>query len=379
MTLPVRRCVPIGPCDDFTLLHGVIAVNGRFLGLHVTGIERYGREVLRLLEPTEVRVVGPPKRAAGSAGYLWEQGALPRLLKPGEILWSPTNSGPLTVRNHVLTLHDAAVFDHPEWFSRKVRYTYANLVARVAKRALEVTTVSEFAKERLVDRVGLDPARITVAPGGVSLLRSPERGQPNSSPAVPRGRSDPDATPLPAGIDEPYVLTVSTIEPRKNLERLLSAWRVVSKQHRGLKLAVVGATSNLFSHVSLERTPDSVVMLGYVSDHDLQALYSRSELFVYPSLYEGFGLPPLEAMAVGTPVVASDIPALRETLAGAARLVDPNDPSCIANEISAVLDDPSLRNALVDAGTERASKYTWQRTTDALMAVFRRVQMEVAS
>jgi glycosyltransferase involved in cell wall biosynthesis len=175
------------------------------------------------------------------------------------------------------------------------------------------------------------------------------------------------------------VLAVSTIDPRKNLERLLSAWRLVSKRHKEISLAVVGATSSLFSRVQLEQAPENVAFLGYVNDDDLRSLYTHCELFVYPSVYEGFGLPPLEAMAAGSPVVASDIPAHVETLAGAAQLVDPYDVSSIAEGILSVLDDAELQSKLATAGVKRSACYTWQRTADSLMALFRQILDEITT
>ncbi len=360
----------------------MIAVNGRFLGLHVTGIERYAREVLRLLPPTEVRVIGPPARSAGSAGYIWEQTTLPRGLRRGEILWCPTHSGPLAVRRQVLTLHDAAVFDHPEWFSPRVRLTYKSLVARVARRAVQVTTSSEFSRDRLASCLRLDPSRIAVIPGGVSQdPRSFVTGRAQADATAPE---DPRGSParrrlskLSPSLEGPYVLAVSTIDPRKNLERLLSAWAVVSKRREDVTLALVGASSSLFSRVSLEQAPERVSFLGYVNDCDLRALYAHCQLFVYPSVYEGFGLPPLEAMAAGAPVVASDIPALTETLAGAARFVDPYDISSIAEGILSVLDDAGLRSNLVAMGARRVSHYSWQRTADAFMDLLRSARDEL--
>jgi glycosyltransferase involved in cell wall biosynthesis len=166
-------------------------------------------------------------------------------------------------------------------------------------------------------------------------------------------------------LPERFVLCVGSIEPRKNLARLLQAWRLLQHELPGFELVLAGSTGSIFENAGVEVPPSGVRLIGYVKDELLPALYSASELFVYPSLYEGFGLPVIEAMASGVPVVTSTITSLPEIAGRAAELVDPFDIESIAQGIRNVVNNTNIQDRFINPGLERASQFTWDQTARA--------------
>jgi glycosyltransferase involved in cell wall biosynthesis len=254
----------------------------------------------------------------------------------------------------VCTIHDLAALDHPEWFSPKFTAWYQWLIPRLVRRIRHVIAVSEFTKQRLVAVTGLDRRNITVVLNGVD-----ERFRPAAADQVCRVKRE-------LGIEsDEFLLYVGSLEPRKNLARLLDAWALIDKTgHPGLELVIAGARgrSAVFSDTCDLTSMPNVHFVGYVSEEQLPVLYSDALALVYPSLYEGFGLPPLEAMACGTPVVTSNVTALPEVVGDAAIQVDPTDPRSIAKGIQQLLDDPYLADELARRGLSRVRELTWERT-----------------
>jgi len=320
------------------------------------GVERWARELaarLPALRPGRYAVLAPRPRLVHRAGHAWEQAVLPaRAARLGAAaLLCPANVAPLAFPRTVVVLHDAAVLRHPAWYSRAYAAWQRRLLPAVARRALHVVTVSEFSRAELTELLGLDPARISVIPGGVA-----------------RGFT-PDADPGPArrayGLERPYVLCVASHTARKNLAALAPAAGALARE--GVELVVAGGHRPQFVR---EAGLHGLRLLGAVDDHLLPGLYHGAELFVLPSLYEGFGLPVVEAMAAGTPVVASDAGALPETCAGAARMVAP-EPEPLTAALTDLLRDDAERRRLRAAGLERARDFSWERTAaevDALLA-----------
>ncbi len=180
------------------------------------------------------------------------------------------------------------------------------------------------------------------------------------------------------GIEDEFVLFVGTIEPRKNLLVLMRAFDQILRQtSRRPQLVVVGAEGwlmdELFAFIKQSSISDRLLLTGYLDDDDLRALYSSCTVFVYPSIYEGFGLPPLEAMACGAPVIAGNIATFQETLGSAAQLVEPNDVEAFARSIVEILDDEDRRRALSRRGLEQAAKFSWQRTAKLTLEVYREI------
>jgi|Deesub1362A_J573_1020465.scaffolds.fasta_scaffold03662_2 glycosyltransferase involved in cell wall biosynthesis len=364
-----------------------IVINGRFVIQQLTGVQRYALEVTRRL-PGLIQVVAPrPGRSeyeplstitiidplgrfvqSGVLGHLWEQVALPRWARKARLLWSPCGSGPLQVKNQVLTIHDIAYLEHPEWFNRAFVKWYRFLVPRLVRQVRRVITVSRFTRDRLVETVEVSLEKISVIPNGVDV-----RFQPKAPEEVARTRNV-------LGIPSPnYVLSLGSLEPRKNLHRLLKAWsNIHHKLPDDVWLVITGAKGkySVFQNVSFNKLPPRVYLTGYVPDEYLPALYSGALAFVYVSLYEGFGLPPLEAMACGTPVVTSNITSLPEVVGNAAILVNPYDIRDITDGIYELIRNDALREELKSKGMERAKQFTWDRTAALTWEVLKAVMEE---
>jgi glycosyltransferase involved in cell wall biosynthesis len=320
-------------------------VNLRTLGYRITGVQRYLLSLLPHM-PSELDSVKPSQALQGIKGHLWEQLYLPTQLR-SRLLWSPGNTGPLGVSRQVLTVHDAASLDHPEWFERKFALWYAALMPRLIRKVRVIITVSQFSKDRIVRLTRTEPERVHVIYNGVD-----QRFRP----------ADPDTVKQVTALFDlttPYILFVGSLEPRKNLRMLLEAWQLGGFE--AATLAVVGASGHLFAKLQFESMPEGVRFLGSVKDEMLPALYSGAAGFVYPSIYEGFGLPPVEAMACGCPVAVSDIPAHREVCGENVMYFDPFLPEDILAKLQALLRlDDASRASLVVQGLRCAALYNWQ-------------------
>ena len=324
-------------------------------------MQRYALELssrfARHLDPLK-----PSKPLRGPSGHLWEQLFLPSAVR-GRLLWSPNTTGPLAVEKQVCTFHDLIPLDHPEWFNRRFAQWYQWLLPRLARRVRRIIAISEFSKQRVIELLGVSPDKVTVIPNGVDARFSP------------RPEEEIEAARTALGIGSaPYLLCVGSLEPRKNLGRLLAAWRQAqTTAPDDMVLVVAGGSANarVFESVEFGPVPTGVHFTGYVPDEFLPSLYSGAVALVYPSLYEGFGLPPLEAMACGTPVVTSRNTSLPEVVGSAAVLVDPYDVHSIAEGILQVLSSASLRDTLRANGRVQSAPFTWdsaaQRTLDVLL------------
>ena len=339
-----------GPMDTFlgTGCHSMTlkpCVNLRTLGYRVTGVQRY---LLGLLPhmPSELEKLEPPRTLQGIKGHLWEQLHLPTQLRR-RLLWSPGNTGPIGVSRQVLTVHDMASLDHPEWFERKFALWYGALLPRLIRKVRAVITVSQFSKERIVDLTGVEPERVHVIRNGVD-----RRFRPADLKGIEQVETDYELT-------RPYILFVGSLEPRKNLRVLLEAWQLGGFD--GATLAVVGASGHVFPNLGFDSVPPGVRLLGSVEDDVLPALYSGAAGFVYPSIYEGFGMPPLEAMACGCPVAVSDIQVHREICRETARYFDPFNPEDLSRQLDWLLRLQSVsRTSLAERGSKYAARYRWE-------------------
>jgi glycosyltransferase involved in cell wall biosynthesis len=325
----------------------VVAIDGRAaLRARIGGVERLAREMsarLPALAPERYRVLSPPAVLAHRAGHVWEQTILPTLTSRYSLLYCPANLAPVVSRErNVVVIHDAAAIRHPESYSRSYVAYQRVVLPRIARRARLLITVSQFSKRELVEVLGAAPERVVVIPEGVG-----ERFAAGIDPAP---------TLLRYGLRD-YVLVVGTISARKNLGVLGAAARALSE--RGIELVLAGSARPYL------RGPSAPLRrLGYVRDEDLPALYAGARALAMPSVYEGFGLPCLEAMACGTPVVASSAGALPETVADAGLLVESRDGAGFADALLAAASDEAVRARLVELGLRRAAAYTWTRTAE---------------
>jgi glycosyltransferase involved in cell wall biosynthesis len=327
-----------------------IALNARFYAHRPTGMQRYAIELCRRFA-THLAPVRPAHDLRGAAGHLWEQVYLPSAVG-GRLLWSPNNTGPLAIAHQVCTIHDLIPIDRPEWFTANFSRWYQWLMPRLARRVRHLIAISEYTRQRASALLGVPEEKITVIPNGVGARFSP------------RSTQEIEDMRKTLGLPGPYLLCVGSLEPRKNIPRLLQAWgSVQGSVDRKVELVIGGACGNsrVFGQVNVQSIPPRTRMTGYIPDHFLPALYSGALALVYPSLYEGFGLPPLEAMACGTPVVTSNSTSLPEVVARCAILVDPENVDSIAGGIEQVLSSSSLRDTLRQAGIARAHEYSWER------------------
>jgi glycosyltransferase involved in cell wall biosynthesis len=288
-------------------------------------------------------------------------------LVPGASLFHATEHLLLPLRDipTVLTVHDLIFRQLPQHHKRLNRW-YLNLTMPLyCRRASHIITVSEAARRDLVNAYRVQPERISVI-----YEAADPRFCPQSAVAVASALARYD---LPTR----YVLFVGTIEPRKNLERLLAAFERVHGKGLSDALVIVGKQGWLTGdfYAALERSPvrEKVVFPGFVPDTDLPAVYAGAQALVLPSLYEGFGLPVLEAMACGTPVICSNTASLPEVAGDAALLVDPTDVEGIATALSQVLTDGALQAQMRARGELQAAHFSWERTAEETLAVYQRL------
>lgn len=363
----------------------MITVNGRFLTQRITGAQRYAHEVgkrliaargaegIQFLMPKHQgampqRFCGVIQQVGHLRGHPWEQFELGRQAnRAGGVLWSPVNVGPLTASCHVVTIHDVFSIEFPDLVSRKFHWWYSFLLPRLASSAQHIITVSEYSKQRIVDRLQAPEEKVSVVNAAVDHRFS--LAEPDQVARVSERYSLPGE----------FILTLSSLEPRKNLERVVNAWlRLVEEDRPPLVIAGGLGVQRVFGSYSIGdlRRYKGIQLLGYVPDEDLAALYSAATIFVYASLLEGFGLPPLEAMACGATVVTSNTSAMKETSGGLAFLVDPNSIESIANGIVEALGtkrSPADRDRLSEYVRDR---FTWSNTADQIEKILEQYEEE---
>ena len=258
----------------------------------------------------------------------------------------------------LVTVHDLTAWRFPELVDDHSR-TYPRHLARAVADGAHIHVVSEHVGGELADELGLGPDRIHVVGNGL---------EPGLAGDGDRGRSL---------VGAPYVLAIGTIEPRKDYLSLVRAMAAIWPIFPDLRLVIAGSSGwgrdDLDQVIADEGATDRVRFLGYVSEHDKADLLAGAEVMAYPSLYEGFGLPILEAMQAGVPVVSTSAGAIPEVAGRAAILVEPRDPSALAGALLSVLEDDQLRAQLADAGRRRAEDYSWDDTAAGLVEVYRRV------
>ena len=284
----------------------------------------------------------------------------------GNLLWSPANTGPLAITNQVVTIHDVSPLDHPEWSSPRFASWYQFLLPKLASRVHRVLTDSEFSKTRIIEKCGINEDKVTVIPIGVDDKFFLNRKL---------NTEDRHVIDLPS---EKYILSLGSLEPRKNLSRLLQAWELVyRKLPDDIWLVIAGAKgkSMIFNDVSFDRLPPRVFLTGFIPDDDLPMLYSRALASVYLSVYEGFGLPPLESMAAGTPVVSSNAASLPEVIGDSGIMVNPYDIESIADGVLRLLSDMTLYNEISAKGIKRAKEFSWDKCAERTMFELNKVML----
>jgi glycosyltransferase involved in cell wall biosynthesis len=292
--------------------------------------------------------------------------------RPVDVLHVQYTAPPFAPCPVVATIHDLS-FEHlPETFKRRSRVQLRFTVRRTARRAAHVITSSDYSRSDIVKTYGIPAERVSVTPLAASRSFAPV----TDALELKRVRKR-------YGIEGEYILAVGSIQPRKNLVRLLAAYAHLSRTRAGARLprlVLAGKRAWLYREtlraVESYKLHNFVTFTGYVSEADLPALYTGALCFVYPSYFEGFGLPPLEAMQCGTPVIAGDRTSLPEVVGAAGLLVNPFDERAIADAIGRLIDDISLRAHLRRAGLERARLFDWRKTARETVAVYERAVRE---
>lgn len=353
-----------------------VYINGRFLAQRQTGVQRAAAELVLALDGLYARgpsdgcpltLLAPPdadtgrldlgaipvRRIGRRAGYAWEQWDLPRYAG-GRLLVNLGNTAPLLHRRNAILIHDASVFDRPDGYGRRFRIAMRCLLPVLARRAEALFTVSRFSAERLAAHGIANRRGCTVLPSGTEH--------------VGRIAADAGAAVRHGLVPGRYVLFVGSPHPNKNLAGARAAIARVGDP--AIRLAVVGAADpRVFaSGAPAAAAPDDrTVYLGPVADGALAGLYGDALALLFPSFYEGSGLPPLEAMALGCPVIASDRASLPEVCGDAALPVDPDDAGAMAAAIDRLAADGRLRANLIARGRARARRFSWA-TSAALLA-----------
>ncbi|GGF54295.1 glycosyl transferase [Azorhizobium oxalatiphilum] len=348
-------------------------INGRFLTQPVTGVQRYAREIvlaldellaegdplacglgMELVVPTpeaagELALKAMEVRVAGGArGHVWEQTVLARQVRGGVL--SLSNSGPLMARRHILCIHDANTRIVPQSYSAAFRLLHRTLIPALGRTAVKVATVSDYSADQLVGHGVTARAKLMVAYNGHEHTR---RWTPVHTPA----------TQAVAGPDT--IVIIGSQAPHKNVGLVLGLAGRLAQE--GLRIALVGhADPNVFRSDGAGAAPN-ILRLGRLGDNALAALLEGSLCLAFPSITEGFGLPPLEAMARGCPAVVSDSGALPELCGRAVLYAAPDDPDLWFRQFLRLRNDPHLRAELVRRGRERALRFSWRRSAHAYL------------
>ncbi|MBO0721729.1 MAG: glycosyltransferase family 4 protein [Blastocatellia bacterium] len=265
------------------------------------------------------------------------------------------------------TIHDLAFEHMPETFTRRGSLQLKFTVRWTARRAARIATVSEYSRQDLIKTYKLPPEKVVVTHNGIG---------PHFSPQPASGDEDRKLRRR-FGIERDFILVVGSLQPRKNLVRLIRAYSALRRRlpDFAYQLVVVGRklwlASEIFAEVSKQEWGKDVIVTGYVPDEDLPAFYRAARAFVYPSLFEGFGIPPLEAMACGTPVVTSNTSSLPEVAGDAALLIDPYDEQELANALFRIVNDEPLRAFLRERGIEQSKKFTWRNAAEKTLQLYK--------
>jgi len=267
----------------------------------------------------------------------------------------------------VLTVHDLAFLMRPECADTKLRDYLEKTVPRSVTRANFILADSENTRDDLICLLGVPPAKVEVVPGGVD---------PGFAPVLDPDVLDQMRQRVSGGAR--FILSVGVIEPRKNLVRLIEAFEMLkTRVDLPHKLVLAGKrgwlSDPIYRRAQSSPLASEILFPGYIQDVDLPALYSAADLFAFPSLYEGFGLPPLEAMACGTPVVASNSSSLPEVVGEAALSVEAESTEELAAAMAKPFEDSELRDRMVAAGLEQSRHYTWRSAAEKMLAVYRRL------
>jgi glycosyltransferase involved in cell wall biosynthesis len=347
----------------------VWAINGRYVTQRMTGVQRYAHEIVAALDRIlmqdreaarrlRLRLVLPPGADQAplhsqidqvptrrGRGHAWDQLVLP--WHASSVL-SLGNFGPVLARQHIVCIHDANTFIQPESYSRGFGIAYRTLLPLVGRTARRVATVSQFSADMLVAHGVCGREKIFIAPNGHEHALRWDASRARVNVIRPHER--------------PYVLLLGSSAKHKNIEIVLAQSQALDEN--GIDIVIVGSGSTIFSAVATEGVRPNVHYTGYVGDDDLAGLYEGALCLAFPSRTEGFGIPPLEAMARGCPVVSSTAASLTEVGGDAVAYIDPDDGNGWRDALIALAMDPGRRAAMSAQGRKRAGLFSWQRSAE---------------
>ncbi|HXD91615.1 MAG TPA: glycosyltransferase family 1 protein [Bacteroidia bacterium] len=355
----------------------MIYINGRFLTQNISGAQRFGYEITKellkndklkniciLVPPSKIDpaydTTGFPLKVIGkNKGQAWEQIDLPIFLyKNGrELLVNLLNSAPIAYKHQVVTILDMTTFINPKWFKKYFVLYYKFIVPIIARKSIKIITISECSKKDIIHYTHVPEDKVAVVYCSVASQFN-------------RGASDKDMVDRDKIIEDKlkisknnYLLTVSSLDPRKNFVSLVKAYNEIETDVP--PLVIVGSEGKVFASDELKEIisrSKNILLTGYVSDDELVTLYRSASFFIYPSLYEGFGMPPLEAMACGCPTIVSNTSSLPEVCGDASVYIDPYSINSIKQGIIKLTNDANLRSQLVSLGEKQVEKFSWQRS-----------------
>jgi glycosyltransferase involved in cell wall biosynthesis len=345
-------------------------INGRFLSQTTTGVQRYAREIVRAIDQILVasngagRLLAPALDAPAPSyraiqthlvspgqGHVWEQFILP--MRSRQPLLNLCNTAPAFASQQVVCIHDANVFEHPESYSRAFRYYYRGLQPWVARRAARVTSVSKDAAQQIARHIGIAAGKIDVLPNGHEHALRWDASLSRIFDAAPPRR--------------PYVLLLGSRAKHKNID--LIAGMAKSLDLLDIDIIVAGGDASIFSQAAIAQA-SNLRCCGRVSDDDLAMLLSKALCLAFPSLTEGFGLPIVEAMALGCPVVSSNRASLPEICGGAALIADPLDGAAWMRHFADLAGSPTLVADLRARGAEQVKKFSWVNSALGYLNLF---------
>lgn len=347
-------------------------INGRFLSQKITGVQRVARELVievdKLLEnnvETSVYIIAPSNALdipdfknikvirTKLKGQLWEQTILP-LYTVGGMLINLCNTAPLLKFKQQLLIHDTAVYAFPLNFDLKFRLWYKFSYFWLTKIGVKLKTISTFSKLQINNYLKAPIDSIGIITEGCDHIN---RVEADNQIVITHGLKD-----------RSYVLAVSSLTPNKNFKAITDAIKLIDKPQ--FDIVIAGGVNPVVFSASSSELPKEVKYLGYVTDEELKALYLNATCFVFPSIYEGFGLPPLEAMACGCPVLASNKASIPEVCGDAACYFDPFSALDLKEKLLKVMSSEELRVDMIERGKKQAKKFSWSQGAAELIASF---------
>lgn len=342
-----------------------IYINGRFLTQKISGVQRFAIEITKslkkinpnifilspkgVLDEELVGVLGV-KIIGVNSGHLWEQIDLPIYLKlkGSPLLINLCNTGPLYYTNQIISIHDLSFYLHPEWFSKLISRFYNFVIPRVGRQARHVFTVSEFSKNEISHHLNISREKITVVHNAMSFNNASKKNDDFVDKKF-LGK---------------YLLSVGSLDPRKNLTCLLEAFNEAN--FLDVRLILIGDRKKVFAKSkkldALLANSNNVYFTGYLNEHELVMAYKNACAFVYPSVYEGFGIPPLEAMSFDCPTCVSHISVFQEIFGDSVIYFNPYSKSDLIIALRDVIYNERLREKLIINGRERVKRYLWENS-----------------